>query len=408
MASARSIALACPVAASIAALAPHDLALAGQAPQKQLEAVREALDSAQDRSKALEAEEAALATQVQDLARRLVETAAKVQRQEDSLTRIEMEIDALNQEERRLAQALAARQAQLAETLAALQMLSRQPPHLVLLRPASATQTARSAALLNQVMPEIRAQAAGVRAELDTLATVRAELDARRTRQRIELAALETTRVELDRLREERTKRRAEVSDLARAERARIAALVRQSRTLEELLAKLEAERQRLAAVPSPIPRPQARPGASRPFSKARGALPLPARGDILIGFGDKTEEGAAKGLSILTRDAATVVAPYDGTIVYADRFRSYGQLLIIEHGEGYHSVLAGMIRLDGSVGQWVLTGEPVGEMGRADAAQKQTGNPAGRPVLYVELQRDGKPINPLPWLSAKLERVSP
>jgi septal ring factor EnvC (AmiA/AmiB activator) len=83
---------------------------------------------------------------------------------------------------------------------------------------------------------------------------------------------------------------------------------------------------------------------------------------------------------------------------VFAGPFRDYGLLLILAHGDGYHTLLAGMSRLHGAVGQQVLAGEPVGEMGDAGA---------GPPMLYVELRRGGEPINPTPWLAAGKGKVS-
>ncbi len=92
------------------------------------------------------------------------------------------------------------------------------------------------------------------------------------------------------------------------------------------------------------------------------------------------------------------MVSPHEGRVVFAGPFRRYGQLLIIEHGEGYYSLLAGLARIDGVIGQWILGGEPVGIMGRP-------GN--GNPALYMELRRNGQPINPLPWLAARKGKVS-
>ena len=105
-----------------------------------------------------------------------------------------------------------------------------------------------------------------------------------------------------------------------------------------------------------------------------------------------------SKGLTIQTRQGAEIVAPYDGRVVYAGPFRGYGQILIIEHSEGYHSLLAGLSRIDAAAGQWVLAGEPVGAMG-----QQET----GEPELYLELRRNGRPINPLPWLALHKGKVS-
>jgi septal ring factor EnvC (AmiA/AmiB activator) len=115
-----------------------------------------------------------------------------------------------------------------------------------------------------------------------------------------------------------------------------------------------------------------------------------PARGRILTHFGDPTNAGGvSKGLVMETRPAAQIVAPFDGHIVFEGPFRSYGQILIIEHGGGYHTVLAGLDRVDAVVGQWLLAGEPVGSMPSPAAS---------RPKLYLELRRDGQPIDPVPW----------
>jgi septal ring factor EnvC (AmiA/AmiB activator) len=97
--------------------------------------------------------------------------------------------------------------------------------------------------------------------------------------------------------------------------------------------------------------------------------------------------------LTIETRSSAQVVAPHDGKVVFAGNFRGYGQLLIIDHGEGYHSLLAGMSRIDGIIGQYLLSGEPVGVMGSPKD---------GKPSLYIELRRNSQPINPAPWLVQK------
>ena len=124
----------------------------------------------------------------------------------------------------------------------------------------------------------------------------------------------------------------------------------------------------------------------------ARGRIPYPVKGSVVKKFGDPTESGAtSKGIVIRTRAGAQVISPYDGTVLFAGPFRGYGQLIIIEHGDGYHTLLAGMGRLDTSVGQTLLAGEPVGIM----VAQS-------KPTLYIELRKNGQPINPAGWLSGK------
>jgi septal ring factor EnvC (AmiA/AmiB activator) len=142
------------------------------------------------------------------------------------------------------------------------------------------------------------------------------------------------------------------------------------------------------------------------PFSEARGKLPWPAQGRRALGFGERTQFGGqSKGIVLETRSSAQVTSPCDGWVVYAGEFRSYGQLLIINAGDGYHVLLAGLSQIDVQPGQFVLTAEPVGTM---SGGQKNSTSaaPVSGPVLYVELRKDGRPIDPDPWWASGQQKV--
>jgi septal ring factor EnvC (AmiA/AmiB activator) len=142
------------------------------------------------------------------------------------------------------------------------------------------------------------------------------------------------------------------------------------------------------------------------PFDAAKGSLRLPAQGRRVKRFGDADATGGTvKGISLQTRAEARITAPADGWVVYAGEFRSYGQLLIINAGGGYHVLLAGMSRIDVSLGQFVLAGEPIAVMGNS-AAPSQGVDDSSRPVLYVEFRKDGRPIDPDPWWAEASEKV--
>ena len=127
------------------------------------------------------------------------------------------------------------------------------------------------------------------------------------------------------------------------------------------------------------------------------GRMLAPASGDVVLAFGTASGSGdSAKGITFETRPGAEVVAPFDGRVVFAGAFKGYGQILIIGHGDGYHSLVAGLDRIDSSVGQWLVAGEPVGRMPAGEA----------KPRLYLELRHDGQPINPLPWLATRDAKV--
>jgi septal ring factor EnvC (AmiA/AmiB activator) len=149
------------------------------------------------------------------------------------------------------------------------------------------------------------------------------------------------------------------------------------------------AARQRQAALERP-----AGAGTIAAAAQPRGQMTAPVAGNIFRSWGDPTEGGPASGISYHAPPAARVVAPCGGRVVFAASFRSYGLLLIVDCGGGYHAVLAGFDRLDVKVGQQVAAGEPVGVM-----PAWEPGASGGRPALYVELRRDGQPVNPAPWL---------
>ena len=233
---------------------------------------------------------------------------------------------------------------------------------------------------------------------------MRTEIAAERERSSRDIEALSNERKRMALLVAERQKRQAEAELALQSERERLAGLARQAGSLQDLIAKLEQD---IAARP-----PQAKdgginsafkdPGRLAPaiaFAAAKGALPMPVNGVKLREFGAADGLGGTeKGVSVATRAGAQVTAPCDGWVVYAGPFRSYGQLLILNAGGGYHVLLAGMERISVDLGQFVLTGEPVAMMGGAPLAASLVAVGSSQPVLYIEFRKDGTPVDPSPW----------
>jgi septal ring factor EnvC (AmiA/AmiB activator) len=136
-------------------------------------------------------------------------------------------------------------------------------------------------------------------------------------------------------------------------------------------------------------------------FTTTRGRLDYPAQGQKLREFGAADGYGGtAHGLYLATRQGAQVTAPADGEVEFAGHFRSYGQLLILNVGEGYHVLLAGLGEITTQNGQHVRAGEPLGVMGQSPARATLIGDLLDdpRPVLYIEFRKDGSAIDPAPW----------
>lgn len=151
-----------------------------------------------------------------------------------------------------------------------------------------------------------------------------------------------------------------------------------------------------VARVASPTGGPRAEtPDATKtprpvPFAQARGTLPWPVAGMQVLGFGQPTAYGMpSNGIVIQGRPGSPVVSPCDGLLVYAGEFRTYGPLVIISAGDGYHCLLAGRLRIDTKVGEQLSAGDPIGALSADGAA----------PRLHLELLKDQRPIDPAPWL---------
>jgi septal ring factor EnvC (AmiA/AmiB activator) len=334
----------------------------------------------------------------------LIDTAVRVRDVEEKLDASEQRLVSLGREEADIRESLDSRRDVLAQVLGGLARLGRSPPPALLVRPDDALQSVRSAMLLGAVLPELKAETELLSGELAGLERVRRET----AQERDALAELKGS------LAEERRRTAALIAERQHSleageaalssEQIRAAALAAEASNVRELLSRMETEisaaRQAAQAAKSAENKPnQGRLSPGIAFIEAKGMLPLPAGGAVLKQYG--TEDGyggAEKGVSFGTRVEAQVAAPSDGWVVYAGPFRSYGQLLIINAGGGYHILLAGMDKITVELGQFVLSGEPVAVMGHGPQLVSSVSLGTAQPILYVEFRKDGNSIDPTPW----------
>jgi septal ring factor EnvC (AmiA/AmiB activator) len=382
--------------------------------QKALETLRAELKRAAAIEAKLKAEIASIGEHRRELNKALIDTASRIRETEGRVTAGEERLKELNDNERTISASLDARRSVIAEVLAALQRMGRRPPPALMVRPDDALEAVRGAILLGAVVPEMRAETQALLTDLAEFVRVRNEIIVEREQSARDILALSLERQRMNLLVEERQKRQTEAEQALQAESRRAADLARQADNLQDLIAKLEKEiagsaRAAQAAKASKEPRSPAQdlaalkdPGRLTPaiaFASAKGMLSLPVNGVKIRDFGEPDRFGGVeKGLSIATRASAQVTAPCDGWVVYAGPFRSYGQLLILNAGGGYHVLLAGMEQISVDLGQFVLTGEPVAVMGGAPQSASLVAIGSSQPVLYVEFRKDGSPVDPSPW----------
>jgi len=340
----------------------------------------------------------------------LIDTAARLRGIESKIAATQERLKPLDENERNIRKSLEGRRAVIGEVLAALQRIGRRPPPALIATPEDALQAVRTAMVLGAVLPEMRHEVEALANDLSELLVVRKKIDTEQNQLKTEVALLDAGRARMNALVDERQRQLAEREKALDTERARAGGLARQVDDLKDLIVKLEQgldpairEAREAARLDS---RPQlsafrdpARLTPAIAFASARGQVPIPVNGVKLKEFGAPDGSGGQeKGLSIATRAGAQVTAPADGWVVYAGPFRSYGQLLILNVGGGYHILLAGMDRISVDLGQFVLTGEPVAVMGNGSHIAAVLAIGSSQPVLYVEFRKDGVPVDPGPW----------
>ena len=334
------------------------------------------------------------------LKRHLVSTGASVLALEGALTRLEDTLPRLDREERAAAASLAGRRNQAARLLAAIQRLARRPEHRPVVPLRDPVAVLRGRLLLAAVMPSMDRDARGLAADARTLDSLRRQIARQRRQHGLAVAKLDEERRVLADLVEIRSGRGTGPSGETGAAGSGPDRREPGIQSIEALIDRLARVRRATRLRPKDLvpSGPQAEPAGIRPATARASASRMPAVGPVIGRFGDLAGNGlTARGVTIRTRSSGHVVAPRSGRVVFAEPFLSYGELLIIDHGEGYHALLAGLERLDARVGDDLVSGEPVGTMG--------TGSGVGD-RLYIELRRGGRPIDPLPWLTENSDKV--
>ncbi|MFW5969242.1 MAG: murein hydrolase activator EnvC family protein [Halofilum sp. (in: g-proteobacteria)] len=351
-----------------------------------LEDLRERIDSVRDelRTEREDRDEATAA--LAELEQRIGSTANRIDDLDTRIERTRRRLEQLGAERRELVESLEGHRDTLAAQLRAAHRFGRQPALRLLLRQDSPGTLARALGYYGyfnrarlgaidkarSLMEEVARVTEDTRAAREELADARKGVEDER-------AALEEARVERGRVVERLEASIADKGDeLERLEASR--------KRLKELLAKL-------GRVLDDIPEA---PLEEQPFDTQRDALDWPANGELRARFGSARASGRThwRGVVIGVAEGDPVRAVYHGRVVFADWLEGFGQLLIVDHQDGWLSLYGFNRQLLRSTGDWVEPGEKIARAG-ASGGQSEPG-------LYFEIRREGKPVDPMDWLAAR------
>ena len=390
------------------------LAATPEETQTQLQTVQQGLQASQSHISEISKSLAESLKDQSDISDKLVRLATSMAEEERAVGLGAAKLATVEAQGITLASDLAQRQDQLSVLLAGLQRLQQNPPPALVVQPDHVLDAMRGAMLFGAVVPDVAAQASELKDKLDELQAIRDETKDLRQKQQLALSTLEKSQSDLKVLLQEKQTVAASATRDLEVEKANAQALAEKAKSLEQLVAalqkaKLEAEQKQSAeakaaadlAAKAEAQRQAALEKPSIPLSKSLGTLAMPVSGDILKHFGDDNGLGSKlDGLAIATHANVNVISPVAGKVEFAGQFRSYGQLLILNAGEGYLVLLAGMNKISADIGQSIKAGEPVGVMGAGPSTLAFLGEEKDRtgPVFYVEFRKDNAPIDSTPW----------
>ena len=381
------------------------LLFAGGATAQSIEEERRALENAKAQSAAADIRAArleklaAVQTNAAQAARaQAAAVASRIQSAESDITAAEARIALIDRLRNEAKARLLAKQEPAIKLIAALQLMARRPPALALVQRGSLSDLVHVRAVLAAIMPVLHARTAGLRAELDEGRRLRKDADRALVALSDGQKRLITERASLVQLALIRRRESQTLTGSAIIEQDRAMALGEKARDIVSLMSDINASaetRAQLETLSGPVLRPQ-RPGEPRAIPLEANILPsvrlpyrLPVTGTVITGLGEVSDAGVrARGLTIATRALAQVVSPAAGRIVFAGPFRGFGQIIIVDHGGRWTTLITSLSALDVRVGDIVVQGGPLGRAGNE------------RPTVTVELRRDNQPVDITPFVA--------
>lgn len=282
------------------------------------------------------------------------------------------------------------------ELFASLQRLQLRPNAATLAHPDDAVRTAQAATMIDLLSGQLQDRAKVTQQLAENVATARDEAIAQQEALDANATELQRRKQRTQALVAQKEKLRQSIQtdeEKARADAARFAS---EAATLRELIDKVAAIPETVAprlkpgltpdATPLTLPPVKLPPGTTR-FADAKGGMVRPVSGKMTEGFGR-----SSKGQTYSARSGGQVIAPYAGRVEFVGPFRTYGRVVILNMDDGYYLLLTGLSETYVTASETVRRGEPVGLMPGT----------TGRTPLYIELRRNGRSIDPEPWMGGR------
>lgn len=415
---------------------------AAEISEAQIEETAQKATLKQNEHKKLATKADRLAAEMSEINKKLITAAKNIQEDEDKNLKIENDLGLLKNKLSLLETDFKDKYGNLRDVTASMQTFALYPTRSLLAQPLSPVDTIRSAIVMRDMTPVLLKQTNQIKKDLEEITRQKQEIEKKQAQLTAHRKNLLAQQKKLKTLVAEKKRLRQKYEGESLAAKREADKLASEAKDLRELMEKLEHDKELKRRRNEEIKKaakkreeealrrleeeqkkriqngeskgflnefgaqyqekdddlfdedhavrllPKSTGAASLNFASAKGKLVRPARGSTVTAYGQELSKGVvSKGMVVKTASGAQVVSPYDGSVIFSGPFKGYGNLIIIDHGQDYVSLLAGLNLIEAEVGQMVLAGEPVGQMPDSDYAK-----------LYMEIRKSGKPLNPAPW----------
>jgi len=315
---------------------------------------------------------------VEALRSRLVKMGADQASGEDRASAARAKLGTLNTQDAALSARIAANRAELTRLLSALQLMSRDPPPPLLVSPRRANDAIRAAILMRSVAPVLQQRAQTLAAQAREIDRVRRQITLQNESLILTESELADRRAAIQKLAQEKSALEESLDPAARDEALKAQAAAQGARDPGALVERLQAGAAPVSEAPAAV----------------GGRLAAPVAGAVVRRWGQALpDRRRSEGVAWRTEPLAEVRAPAAAKVDYAGPLRGWGQVVVLRVDDHVRLVLTGLDRCDTAAGRSVAAGEPIGLMGRVR-------NPA--PEVYLEVRRDGAPVDPMRWLDGR------
>lgn len=357
---------------------------------------QEALQKAKTDQETLEKKRAELAqkaqaaqTELETLQKQMVTVAEEFEASEKQLRDYQDKLKILESQEKEKRARLALRKQQYEALAMAATRLAQVPVQSAVLMPGEFSRTLKAGIVMGSISSSIRDQARRMEEDMIELQSLTGKIQKQGKTVQAQRVALTRKRQDLEKQLTERKRLQAKIAQDQATTTRNAEELAKKSTSLQDLVGQLQEQEEQKEQKEQTKPKSKVS-GKLRSFAKAKGAIRQPVIGKVIREFGVALNSNdTTRGITFETEDLTQVRAPFDGEVVFVGNFMNYGPMVILRHSDDFHTLIAGIGRIDVSTGQTLLEGEPIGAM-RGDRAGTR---------LYMEVRQHNQPIDPAPWL---------